>query len=152
VKPRKSLTFVLVVASLACGSAVADPFASPGDLSAQMSMDAEKGGGGFSTKAKVALWYGASQIIRSVNVSSVTSPIVGVYCITPAIKLNFHKIYPQVSAERSLSTGEALWAYWVDTPNSPIYCTENQLEVITEVLTGTTVQNSNQVSFSIVVQ
>lgn len=115
-------------------------------------MDTAKPRGGFSTKAKLALWYGASQIIRSVNVSSVTSPIVGVYCITPTVKLNFHKIYPQVSAERSLSTGTALWAYWVDTPNSPIYCTENQLEVITEVLTGTTVENSNQVSFGIVVQ
>jgi len=150
VKPFKTLTFVLVVASLACGSAIADP---PADPSAQASMDAATPRGGFTTKAKLALLYGFSQTIHSVNVASVTNPSTGVYCITPSVKLNFHNIYPQISVERSLSTnGSAFWAYWVDTTNSPINCTETQLEVITDVLSGTAVQASNFVGFDIVVQ
>jgi hypothetical protein len=61
-------------------------------------------------------------------------------------------IYPQISVERSLSVGWVFFAYWVDTTNAPINCTEDQLEVITEQLSGTTVVASNQVGFDINVQ
>ena len=148
-KPSKTLTLAFFAVSLVFGTAIADPIASPADFSAR---SAGPRGGGFTTKAKLALLYGFGQNVRSVGVASVTSPLTGVYCITPSAKLNFKKIYPQISIERSLSVGFAFWAYWVDTTNSPINCTESQLEVITEQLNGTSVVPSNQVGFDIVVQ
>ncbi|HWE06041.1 MAG TPA: hypothetical protein VG274_04985, partial [Rhizomicrobium sp.] len=73
-------------------------------------------------------------------------------CITPSVKLNFKKIYPQVTVERSYSAGFAFWAYWLDTTNNDFSCAANQLEVITDTLDGGSVEESNLIAFSLTIQ
>ncbi|HTT98364.1 MAG TPA: hypothetical protein VMF58_09965, partial [Rhizomicrobium sp.] len=109
-KPFSVLPLAFFAASLAFTTAIADPAIS----SAQAAMESAKAHPGFSTKAKVALLYGISQIVRSKNVSSLTSPTTGVYCVTPSVKLDFKNLYPHITVERALSVGTAFWAYWVD--------------------------------------
>jgi hypothetical protein len=93
----------------------------------------------------------SNTIIRSTNVSSVTNPSTGIFCITPTVAVNAATVYPMLSIEWGDSSGFALLAYWKDTT---IFtdCSAGQLEVTTyDFNAGGTPVLSQKVAFDLVV-
>lgn len=95
-------------------------------------------GGPFGTRAKVAVLHsGIVGTVRSKNVTAVSSPSTGIYCITPAVALDLTKTYPSVSVEWGWSSGSSLAAFVRDTGDGFTSCAAGDLEVQTYDLTGT---------------
>ncbi len=104
---------------------------------------------GFSTKAKLALIQNGEGTINSKGVNAVTNPSTGLYCVTPASKLNFNAIYPEVTIEWGNSSGEQLLAFWYDQGTD---CSATEIEVLTYDFSSGSAVLSDNVAFILTVQ
>jgi hypothetical protein len=69
----------------------------------------------FTTRAKLAVFQSAFAFggtVRSKNVTSVSRIATGVYCVVPAIDVDLAGVYPQLTTEWTLSSGNSGLAYW----------------------------------------
>jgi hypothetical protein len=106
----------------------------------------------FVTKAELAVSYsGITGLSRKKNVTSVTNPSTGVFCIEPAVALNFKHIYPLVSVEWGDSLGNALLAFWRDTTLGTD-CPAGWLEVQTFDFGSGSAVASQDVAFDLVIE
>jgi len=144
---------ILSALALACGLAFATSAsaATPnGGADAFAKAKAAAGTAGFTTKAKVALYYTPTfgGIIRSKGVAAVTNPSTGIICVTPSVALNLAGVFPQVTIDWNLSSGFSLLAYTKDT-NAFSDCPAGDLEVTTYTFDATGAVLSNLVAIDL---
>lgn len=89
--------------------------------------------GPFTTRARLAVFQSAFAFggtVRSKNVTAVNRIATGVYCVVPAIEVDLAGIYPQLTPEWTLSSGNSGLAYWRNTATSST-CPAGNIEVRT---------------------
>jgi hypothetical protein len=90
----------------------------------------------YSTTKMAVLYSPFNGIIRGRNVSNVSNPDVGIYCVTPAHAINQGKFYQSVSPEWGWSSGNSLVAMARDNADGYTSCNTGDFEVRTFDLTG----------------
>lgn len=148
----RTVSALALLAGLALPSHAAGPNAGPGAVERAKS-DVGAAAGVFSTRARLAVYYSPSfgGVIHGKNVTAVTTPSVGIHCITPAIALNLKGIFPQVTVDWNLSSGFALLAYTKDT-SAFSDCPSGDLEVTTYTFDSSGPVLSNLVAFNFVLE
>jgi hypothetical protein len=142
-----ALIGVIAIAT-AAGAAPAKPNNDGGILgasAAQYRSFANPNKGAFKTNAEVAaLVEGGGTAVKSKNVTTVTNPSTGIYCVKPSVKIEQNAIYPQVTVEYGLSSGQSLLAYVDDARHE---CPSNSIEVLTFDFNEGTIEQSQSVAF-----
>jgi hypothetical protein len=90
-----------------------------------------------SSVARAAVLYSPfTGIIRSLNVTTVSTPDTGVYCIATTNRVRMKKFYNSVSVDWGWSGGNSLAAMTRDGADGFSICPAGQFEVRTFDLTG----------------
>ena len=88
-------------------------------------------------------------VVRSKNITGVSHPSTGVYCIDPAASpFDVNKAIPSLSVDWSTSLGDALMAQW---RSAGIGCPSGQFAVLTFDGEDGSFDLSNGVSFTFIV-
>jgi hypothetical protein len=101
---------------------------------------------GFSTDARVALYFGGS-IIRSVHVKSVSHPSTGVFCITPSVPIDFTHIFPIVTVDFTRSSGTGLLVFFRQFVSGQTECSSKEIEIVTVAFGSKSFAPSDHVAF-----
>jgi hypothetical protein len=134
----KTLLALAAAALSIASSAFAGPV--PNNGAAAAAKQAAEGAQPFTTGsvARMAILYSPlSGTIRSKGVLTVTSPDVGIYCVTPMTAIRQTKFYQSVSPEWGWSSGNSLVAMARDNADGFTSCPNaGDFEVRTFDLTG----------------
>jgi hypothetical protein len=113
---------------------------------------AKSGRSGFSTDARVALYFGGS-IIRSLHVKKVTHPGTGIYCIEPSVPLDFSDIFPLVTVDFTRSKGTGLLVFFRQFVKKQTECSSSDIEIVTVALgSKSTFVQSDNVAFILIIE
>jgi hypothetical protein len=107
---------------------------------------------GFSTNARVALYFGGGETQRSVGVKSVSHPSTGVFCITPSTSLDFTHIFPLVTVDFTRSHGEGLLVFFRQFVSGQTECSSKEIEIVTVAFGTKTFAPSDDVAFILVIE
>lgn len=142
---RTSRLALLSCAALGCSGFVAEAATHPNVAAAVVQPAAVLAAN--CGKARVCAYVTAGGgLARAKNVSKVTHPGAGIYCVTPKSGvINLSQITPLITPEWGSSSGNGLLAYYSE---SKLNCAANTLEIHTFDTSGSA---SNGVSFYMVV-
>lgn len=142
---------------LATATDAAAPAAKPlpqiGPTATYQSFDANSASrSGFSTDARVALYFGSGSIQRSVNVRRVTHPSTGVFCIVPSVPLNFGHIFPIVTVDFTRSRGTGLLVFFRQFVSGQTECSSTEIEIVTVAFSKSSFSPSDDVAFLLLIE
>lgn len=116
------------------------------------SFNANDSRSGFSTNARVALYFGGGETQRSVGVKSVSHPSTGVFCITPSASLDFTHIFPLVTVDFTRSHGEGLLVFFRQFVSGQTECSSKEIEIVTVAFGTKTFAPSDSVAFILIIE